>query len=203
MLTVDNIPIIIHDETLERTTDGHGNVAQTPYAEIATLDAGSWLGREFTGERIPTLTEFLHCASHLGLSINVEIKPAVGKDQETALAVVQTLQLHWPLEQSNLLVSSFSVASLTTARSLDKSLPLGLLLDHWFGGWQESVLQLDCIALHASHRILTPQKIALIKDLGRYVLAYTVDDPELARKLFSWGVDAVFSNVPDVILRSI
>lgn len=203
MLTEDNVPIIIHDETLERTTDGHGEVAKTAYKDIAALDAGSWFDRAFSGEHIPTFAEFLKQAAELNLSVNVEIKPSEGKDQETAMAVVQTLQAHWLTARPNLLVSSFSVVSLTAARALDKSLCLGLLLDHWFGDWQESLLQLDCVALHANWRILTKRKVAQIKDLGRYVLAYTVDNPEQARELFSWGVDAVFSNVPDVILSSV
>lgn len=202
MLTEDNVAIVIHDETLERTSNGHGKVAKTAYKDIAALDAGSWFGQAFAGERIPTFAEFLKQAAELNLSINVEIKPSAGKDQETAKAVVQVLQQHWLAERGKLLVSSFSVASLTMARSLDKSLPLGLLLDHWFRGWQAILLQLNCVAVHANWRLLTQQKVAQIKDLGLYVLAYTVDNPERARELFSWGVDAVFSNVPDVILSS-
>ncbi len=202
MLSKEGTAIVIHDETLSRTTNGWGKVAETLFADITALDAGSWFDPSFAGEKIPTFVAVLACAAKLNLGINVEIKPTVGKDQETALSVVRSLQHHWTLPQK-LLVSSFSIASLVMARGLDKTLPLGLLLDHWTADWKDTVVQLNCISLNTNYRLLTKEKVAQIKDEVPYVLAYTVDDPKVAQKLFSWGVDAVFSNIPDVILSSI
>lgn len=199
MLTADGVPIIIHDDRLDRTTNGHGKVAAKTYAEIAELDAGLWFNPRFQGEKVPTLVQFLSCAAKLGLGINVEIKPTVGREAETAEAAVRVIEANWP-EKNKLLISSFSEKSLAVVHSINSKLPLGFLLHHWTKHWQQAVADLNCFSLHAFHRILTPARIAEIKNQGLHVLAYTVDSPVLAKKLFSWGVDAVFSNKPDFVL---
>jgi glycerophosphoryl diester phosphodiesterase len=198
MLTADEEPILIHDLTLDRTTNGHGKVAKTSSAEIAKLDAGLWFGPKFIGEKIPRLIDFLQLADALHLGINIEIKPTSGYEDITADTVIKLLDKHWP-DKQRLLISSFSIPSLKRVRSLNPDVSLGLLLDRWEANWQKVLEELNCIALHAEYKLLTPDKVAKITASGRYVLAYTVDDSNIATKLYSWGVDAVFSNVPDKI----
>lgn len=202
-LTKDELPVIMHDEKLNRTTNGKGSLANATYEQIAQLDAGSWFSPEFSGEKVPLFTDFLFAASELNLGINVEIKPTLGMDFETAHSVVQELQNYWPDPTDHLLVSSFSLTSLAVARALDQRLYLALLADTWFPFWQDAVIQLNCISVNASHKILSPSRVAEIKAMGCYVMAYTVDNPIRAKELFSWGVDTVFSNVPDVILAAL
>jgi glycerophosphoryl diester phosphodiesterase len=194
MLTRDGEAIIMHDDSLNRTTNGYGKVAETTYDEIEKLDAGSWFSEEFKGEKVPTFVEFLKCAAELNLGINVEIKPTSGKDLETAYKVVEILNHHFNSEK--LLISSFSVASLALARALNEELHLALLLDRWFEGWQGIVKQLNCMSVNVDYRILTSDNVARMKEAGQqYVLAYVVNDLNLAETLYSWGVDAVFSDM--------
>lgn len=200
-LTGDSHPVVIHDLNLDRTTNGFGVINRTSLAQIRKLDAGSWFNPTFAGEKIPTLVEYLQTAQQLGLGINLEIKPGENQERETAQAVLETLQQHW--QNGQLLVSSFSILTLRALRSLDAHVPIGLLLDHWCGDWQEMIRELHCFSLHAKYRLLTPQRIHQIKEMGCRVLAYTVDDVQVAQKLFSKGVDAVFSNVPDKILAGV
>lgn len=197
-LTRDLQPIVIHDLTLERTTNGFGPVNHSLAADIAKLDAGSWFNPAFAGEKVPTLMEYLAAAQQYGLGINLEIKPAKGQERETTEAVLETLQQYW--QNGPLIVSSFSVLALRTLRSLDSKIPIGLLLDQWSDSWQETMCELNCVSLHAKHTLLTPTRIHQIKAMGSKVLAYTVDEISTAQQLFSKGVDAVFSNVPDKIL---
>lgn len=199
MLTQDNQAIVIHDETLNRTTSGRGEVAQSLCADIARLDAGSWFAAEFKREKISTLVEYLDCAQQLGLNLNVEIKPTLGREQDTALQVVNTLKTHWQNPAQTCLVSSFSLSSLTTARAHDAELNLGLLVDRWFKGWQAVLTDLKCISLNAKHSLLTAERVADIKQYVPFVLAYTVNDKPLAEQLFAMGVDAVFSDKPDLL----
>ncbi|MFT3742612.1 MAG: glycerophosphoryl diester phosphodiesterase [Gammaproteobacteria bacterium] len=193
MLTQDHEPIVIHDETLNRTTNGRGRVDEMTYADIVKLEAGSWFGASFAGEKIPHLTAYLDTAKTLGLKINVEIKPSSGKEVTTAQKVVEILQQKWP-ERDALLISSFSLASLRAVREIDPSVPLGLLLNRWFLGWENVLKELSAFSLHVRHQILSAEKVKHIHDLGYKALAYTVDDPSVASRLYEWGVDAVFSN---------
>lgn len=197
MLTQDEEAIVFHDETLDRTTNGHGLVAQTPYAVISELDAGSWFSPKFTGEKIPTFEAYLDAATQAGLGMNIEIKPNPGQDQKTAEKVVAILQRRTSIPP--LLISSFSVEALQVVHALNKTLPLGLLLDKWIEGWREIAMQLDCVSVNLDRKLVTPQKVQEIKALGvPYVLAYTVNDKDHAAALFAMGVDAVFSDAPDM-----
>lgn len=200
MLTQDNHAVVIHDETLNRTTNGRGDVANSLYAEIAQLDAGSWFAPEFHQEKIPTFAEYLTCAQQLGLSLNVEIKPTPGRGRDTALQVVDTLKTHWQNPAQTCLVSSFCVESLQTARAQDAKLNLALLLDRWADGWQTLLTDLRCVSLNMKQSLLTAARVAEAKQYVPYVLAYTVNDKQLAQQLFDMGVDAVFSDKPDLLL---
>ncbi len=109
MLAACGTPVLIHDETLERTTNGCGAVSQTPYSVLRALDAGQ-------GERLPTLQEALALASSLGMGLNVEIKPAAGFEEDTARVVTDVLRQAWG--GGDLVVSSFSWRALEVARGL-------------------------------------------------------------------------------------
>lgn len=201
MCTQDGEAIVFHDDQLDRTTNGKGYIADTPYATIAALDAGTWFSPQFTGERIPTFASYLQKAAALGLGINVEIKPTEGQAQKTAQAVIAILRKHWPSHAPAPLISSFSVEALTTVRALDASLQLGLLLDQWTVGWQDIAQQLSCISIHVAYSLLLDDKqIKVIKTYAPYLFAYTVDDPKRAADLFAMGVDAIFSNRPDLLV---
>jgi len=194
MLTADKKAIIFHDETLDRTTNGHGLVARTMLADIQQLDAGSWFSPKFAHEKVPTFAEYLVCATELGLSMNIEIKPTKGMERETAIETMKILHQYPIPINIEILISSFSLESLVVARALDSTIPMGLLLHRWSSGWFDALEQLNCVSLNAARRMLNPRVVADIKASGRYVMAYTVDDPRKAEKLYSWGVDAVFSN---------
>lgn len=202
-LTQDGQAIVMHDATLNRTTNGRGSVAATASAQIAQLDAGSWFAAEFSKEKVPSFAEYLACATELDMGINVEIKPTPGKDVETAQIVIDTLHKHWPHRQQKTLVSSFSSASITQARAMDDQVNLALILSKWQPGWQTLIKRLNCISLHLKHSLLSRHKVAEIKTHVPYVLAYTVNDNDLANTLFSMGVDAVFSDAPDRIKKAL
>jgi glycerophosphoryl diester phosphodiesterase len=203
MLTQEGEAIVFHDETLNRTTNGQGWVARSTYQEIALLDAGEWFSPQFAGEKVPTFAAYLKSAAQFNLGINVEIKPTEGKERETAEKVVELLHHYWPNTAPLPLISSFSVAALATARALNRGLCLGLLLDHWSSSWKESVSALDGISVHIQHALLSADRVQEIKRGVPYVLAYTVNSAKRATELFEMGVDAVFSDVPDLLLPSL
>lgn len=202
-LTRDGVPVLMHDERLERTTNGRGEVAATPLAAIRALDAGSWKGREFAGERVPTLEAALALLVELGMEVNVEIKPCPGREAETARAVCDVIRRAWPAARPVPLLSSFAVESLAAARDAAPGLPRGLLVEAIPRGWRGLMQELACVSLNVSQRRNSVARIAATAAEGVPVLCYTVNDPAKARALLAAGVAAVFSDAPDAILAAI
>lgn len=202
-LTQDLQAIVMHDDFLDRTTNGHGDVANATLEKIKSLDAGTWFSKKFADEKIPTFTQWLNCAMDLNMGMNVEIKPTPAKDEITARKIVEIMHEHNLVASDSYIVSSFSTQSLRIARSLDSNLRIGLLAHEWFNGWQAMLDELNCVSLHVNEEILNPMIVSQVKKTGRLVLAYTVNDPSRAQQLFAWGVDAVFSDFPDVVAKSL
>ncbi|HET6521360.1 MAG TPA: glycerophosphodiester phosphodiesterase family protein, partial [Geminicoccaceae bacterium] len=192
-------PVLMHDDTVDRTTNGRGRVADMALAELRRLDAGAWLGPEFVGEPVPTLGEALAIAAELGLGVNVEIKPSPGQAAETARAVAEALAAAWPGDRPTPLVSSFSVEALAAAHDAAPDLPRGLLFGRPPAGWRALADELRCATLNAGHRHLNQRRVGQLKAADLPLLAYTVNDAARARDLFGWGVDAVFTDVPEVM----
>lgn len=200
MLTQDQEAIIIHDDTLDRTSSGTGKVADTTLLAIKKLTAGQWFNEKFSDELIPTFSELLALLKELNLHINVEIKPTAGKEIATAKKVMEILQRDWPIKISLPFISSAQEAALQTVYAIDPNLPLAFITDVWLENWQQKLQDLHCLSLNIFHQALDAKKVAAVKQAGKYVLAYTVNDAARAKELFSWGVDGVFSDFPDKIL---
>jgi glycerophosphoryl diester phosphodiesterase len=204
-LTKDNVPVLIHDETLERTSNGRGAVRDLTLAAIKMVDAGcpAVFGSRFKGERIPTLEESLRLLLELGMGFNIEIKPCPGLERETsrvALAVVQRL---WPASAPTPVVSSFKHASLEAARDAAPDMPRGYLAEKLEAGWVEHAKALGCATIHPGFKHLTADQVKLAKANGFPVLAWTVNDRVRAVELRRWGVDSLISDVPGDIAAAI
>lgn len=193
-------PVIFHDETLDRTTNGHGRLADFPYAVLAKLDAGSWFDMRFSGERIPAFSHVLEFLHETKLCANIEIKALPGREEQLVRRVLLELSKTRPFPRGSILFSSFSIEALRLLRKYSQDCLLGLLQHEWDPDWEKICASLDCVSVHVNEAILTENKCSKIKRMGRALLSYTVNDPEQARRLFSWGVDAVFSDAPEQIL---
>ncbi|HVM81833.1 MAG TPA: glycerophosphodiester phosphodiesterase [Stellaceae bacterium] len=199
-LSADGVPVIIHDDTVERTTDGKGKVAALSLVELKRLDAGASFGAGFRGERIPTLAEMLDLLRELGLGAVVEIKPSPGAEIATAEATVRLLQERWPETLPPPMVSSFERLSIERAHAAAPGIARAFLVHDLPRNWQEEVDRLGCSAVHASQRGLRAEQVAAVTRAGLPLFAYTVNDAARAAELFSWGVAAVFSDRPDLVL---
>jgi len=198
-LTKDDVPIIFHDEELERTTNGSGPVAQTLYEDIKQLETGSWFAESFAGIKIPTLEEMCEVLIDLNMGLNLEIKPCPGREKETAEVALDFLSRIWD-DHDRLLISSFSHVSLEAAREIASDWHRGLLIDGELPeNWKELADYLDCAVVNMGVDHVTREVIEDIIDHDKGILIYTVNNPQDARRLQSWGVDGVFTDVPDVI----
>ncbi len=199
MLTADGEAVIIHDTKLDRTTDGNGLVDETSLEEIRQLDAGSWFGPEYQGVQVPTFVEVLQtCAEHK-LGINVEIKPSPGMEVATARKTIEVLSAHWSSAQKQPLISSGTRQCLQLVQELNPDLKLGFIMDQWHEDWQAVLKKYNCYSLNVSHHMLEREQVEFVHKLGYYVFVFTVNDRELAERLYGWGVDGVFSDYPDLM----
>lgn len=199
-ITKDHVPILFHDDTLERTTNGGDRpVAECTYDEIRALEAGSWFGESFAGITIPTLEEALEVLIGHNLGLNLEIKPCPGREKETAEAALDVLSTIWD-DHDRLLISSFSHVSMETALDMAGDWRRGFLLpEEWPENWKELAEYLDVSTFNVNGNTVTRDHIDELLELGKPILAYTINDPDRANILQSWGVDGFFSDEPDVI----
>lgn len=197
MLSADGVPVLIHDETLERTTDGRGRVCDHTAAELARLDAGGRHGPRFSGERIPTLVEAAVVCRLLGLAANVEIKPAAGFEARTGEVVgrmVADLWLDSPLPP---LISSFSEEALAAARRAAPNLRRGVLFETPPADCWETARDFGAVTIHCAASAANDAFLAAAREHHLPVFCYTVNDPVAASDLLARGVAAVFTDRPD------
>lgn len=202
-LTKDDIPVIYHDEQLERTTNGSGLVKDITYDDLKQLEAGSWFADSFAGIKVPTLDEIAEVLIDFNLGLNLEIKPCPGREKETAEIALDHLSRVWD-DHQRLLISSFSHVSLETAMEIAGDWNRGLLLPaEWPENWKDLADYLDVKTININGNKCEREQVEEIIDMDYGILAYTINDPQRARLLQSWGVDSICTDVPDVIQESI
>jgi glycerophosphoryl diester phosphodiesterase len=199
MLAADATLILMHDQTLARTTSGSGAIAQTTYRDLLKLDAGSWYSPQHAGEPVPSFARAGQLCIELGLWANVEIKPSKGYEAETGRAAALLARELWRGAPLPPLLSSFQPQALAAAKEAAPELPRGALTKSIPPDWQFRMREFDCVSLHCDYRLLLPQQARAVHDAGYWLLCYTVNDPEIARVLFDWGVDAVVTDRLDLI----
>jgi glycerophosphoryl diester phosphodiesterase len=198
-LAADGVCYLLHDATLDRTTNGRGPVEGLTWRGLSFLDAGRWHSRAYTGEPIPTLHSVATFALANDLACNIEIKPVPGHERETGAAVAREARVLFPEARVVPLLSSFSEAALAAAREAVPELPRALLLDELPEDWLARLAALECVALDSNHRLLTEEVVSAAHDGGYRVLCYTVNDARRVVRLFEWGVDGVITDAVDRI----
>lgn len=200
-LSADGRVVLLHDDTVDRTTDGHGEARSMSFAELRRLDAGAWFGAAFRGERVPSLDETIALLGELALGAVVELKPAKGQEAATAEAAMALLTERWPDHVPAPIVSSFAPAALAAACVAAPALQRALLVDAVPDDWRERLAALGCSMLHADHRQLDRALVRAAAAAGVPVFAYTVNDPARAEILAGWGVAGLFSDHPERLVR--
>ena len=200
-LAADGVGVLVHDQTLDRTTDGTGHVGAMSWPAMQSLDAGSWFDGAFAGTRIPNLEMALIAAKRLGLRLNLELKGnTVGPGRDPA-AVLRAVMAAVRSIGTEPMLSSFDVALVRAARDHAPNLPRALLCPVPDEDLLWMAAALDCVAVGCSHKKLTADHVRTIRARDFLPLAFTVNEAERARELLGWGVAAVFSDRPEVVPR--
>ena len=198
-LSGDGASVLLHDATLDRTTNGAGRLDALTRAQIAQLDAGSWHSPAYAGEPVPTLAAIARYLRANNFLANIEIKPVPGAEWRTGAAVALDARTLWAGADVPPLLSSFSEEALAAAREAVPELPRALLLDKLPADWLDRLRALECVALDANHRELTPEIIDEAHAAGFRVCCYTVNDLDRARLLWSAGLDGLITDWVDRI----
>ena len=196
MFSADQKLAVIHDDTLDRTTNGHGLVGATPSDAIRELDAGSRFGEKFKGEPVPLLDEVF--AEFGGkFLINVELKNYKTPKDQLPDFVVALIKKHGLSE--SVMLSSFNARNLPRAKTLAPEIRTGLLtLPGILGLPMRGVLGRRYAAddLHPFYRDVSARLVQSRHNLGQRVNVWTVDEPEDLRRMQSFGVDMIICNDP-------
>jgi glycerophosphoryl diester phosphodiesterase len=197
-LSADGEPFLLHDADLDRTTDGQGPAGQQAFGQLALRDAGSWHSARFAGEPMPSLAAVARYVLANGFQLNIEIKPTPGLEAETGRRVAQAAAQLWAKAQVPPLLSSFEPAALLAAREAAPLLPRGLLLETWWDGALDMATQaLDTVAVITHHRMMDGAALRQLRARHQRALCYTVNDPDVARRLVDLGVDGLITDAVD------
>lgn len=197
-LTRDSRFVAMHDATLNRTTNGQGKVHDMTMAELRRLDAGSWFGSEFAGERIPTLDDILEFSKKNDVVFYLELKPGGSWGGEHAL--VGALRESGEIPRA--VVISFDADILARVRRIEPTLMTGLLYDGQIEEPLEKALGVGARQLAVRGDLVTP---ALLKDARKrdlQVVCWTVNHPAHIRMLMAAGVDGIMSDYPDRLVAA-
>lgn len=198
MLSADGVPVVIHDSTVDRTTNGSGRVRELTLDQLRELDAGGRFASQFSGEPIPTLAEVLD-AFGSALRINIELKSASTGDDGLEARVVELLRAR-SLGRS-IVFSSFNPLSLWRAKRLAPEIRRGLLYApdmpvYLSRAWAAPFLGLD--AVHPEGRMVDAGYVRWAHGKGYHVNVWTVNEPPEMLRLIELGVDVLITDRPDV-----
>lgn len=197
-LSADGVPFLLHDSTLERTSNGQGVAGLQNWHTLSQLDAGRWHSRGHAGEPLPTLQAVMRFCQHNGLALNIEIKPTPGQARHTGEVVAAAAAQSWSGQGLPPLLTSFEPDALHGAQHSAPELPRGLLLDRWGMGWLETALTLDCRAVVAEQSLWDASSMTQIRSAGLRSLSYTVNDEWSAQRLWALGLDSLITDRVDL-----
>ena len=198
-LSADGVVFLLHDSTLERTTNGAGTAGNQAWSRLSQLDAGGWHSRAFAGEPLATLEAAArHCQAN-GYWLNIEIKPTPGTELATGRAVGEAAARLWANDAAHApLLTSFQPEALRGALETVPHLPRGLLLDTLWDGWMDVAQSLNCAAVVCNHALWDARTVGLAQAAGLRTLAYTVNDEWAAQRLLDLGLDGIITDRVDL-----
>lgn len=189
--------VAIHDPTVNRTTNGQGSVNEMTLADLRRLDAGSWFGSEFAGERIPTIEEIMEFSRKHDVVFYLEMKPSGAWGGEHALiSAVRDAG-----EIARTVVISFDPVILASVRKIEPTLMTGLLYEGQIPDPIERALEIGARQLAIRGDLVTPRLLREARQRDLQVVCWTVNHPAHMRLLLEAGVDGLISDYPDRLLE--
>jgi glycerophosphoryl diester phosphodiesterase len=197
-LTADDIPIVIHNSTVDKTTNGHGSVYDLTLRDVEELDAGSWFDPSYSNEKIPTLEQVFDTLGDKIL-MNIELKENHANDEILAQKVCKLVEEK--AMEENVWFSSFSKKLLRLTRQYLPEVPNGYLFTVRSPVTRIRLFALPVEAVHPHYNGISEGYVTRMHNLEKRVAAWTVDDIEVAQKCIDAGVDVIITNNPEKLLQ--
>ncbi|WP_291255486.1 glycerophosphodiester phosphodiesterase [Fusobacterium sp.] len=196
-LTKDGVPVIIHDETLERTTDGQGNIIDFTYDEISKLDASYKFKNLNIVNKIPTLNEYFDFVKDYNIVTNLELKTSVIEYfgiEEKVFELIKKYKL-----ENNIIISSFNHYSVLRFKKLAPNIKCGFLTESWLidAGKYTQKNRVECY--HPYFKNLTPEVIKELKSSNIEINTWTVNKKRDMEYLIKQNIDVIITNHPDLL----
>jgi glycerophosphoryl diester phosphodiesterase len=198
-LAADGVAFLLHDATLDRTTNLRGRADALTWRELALADAGAWHSPAYAGEPLASLAAVARWSAAHDVAVNIEIKPTRGRERETGAAIALDAAALWSGVVVRPLLSSFSDAALDAARDAAPELPRAWLGEQLPDDWRERAMRLGCIALDLKHTLLSKARVDEIHDAGLRVATWTVNDAARVEEMLGWGVDTLITDAIDTV----
>lgn len=200
-MTKDGQLVLIHDETVKRTTGSDGWVKDYTLEELKKLDAGSWYGEEFRGEPIPTLEELLVLAKEHNLHVNIEFKNGVVQYPELEKKTIELVRQYDMMEQ--VIVSSFNHYSLVLTKQLAPEMQTGILyMEGLYEPWVYAK-RIGATALHAFRVAVRKEWVEQAREQGIRYHPFTVNEEQEMQALLHAGVSGIITDYPDKLAKLI
>lgn len=196
-LSSDDVPFLLHDATLDRTSHQRGEAGSRTWSELSQVDVGEWHSRAYAGEAPPSLAAIARFVQSNGFDLNIEIKPTPGTEQHTGRVVGRHVTAMWGHAPRWPLFSSFQPLALAGAQETAPQVPRALLLDSLWDGWLAVAQRLGCCAIVTNYGVMDGQLLAQARGAGLRALVYTVNDPSPAAWLSQLGVDGIITDAVD------
>ena len=197
-LSADGVPFLLHDATLDRTTNGKGPAGELSWDELSRLDAGSWHSPAYAGEPLPQLESVVRFLLANGLALDLEIKPSPGRELETGEVVGREMKRLWRgRNKPPLMFSSFRPEALQGARETAPEVPRALLVDTLWRGWLPMAQALGCQAVITNHEVMTRAVLGRIHAAGMRGMVYTVNELKRVKTLEDMGIDGIVTDAVD------
>ncbi|WP_407268843.1 glycerophosphodiester phosphodiesterase [Radiobacillus sp. PE A8.2] len=198
-LTKDNIPVLIHDENVRRTTNGTGFVQDYTLRELQKLDAGSWFSKKYKNSRIVSLDEFLAWIKNTNMLINLELKNNVIDYKDIEKIVYDRIVAYNLVFRT--VISCFNPKSIERWKDIDKNMATAFLTSQKIKGLIPFTEELGATGLHIRYRLLNNNLIKQCHEQELAVRVYTVNRPSQIMRCFKLGCDAIITDVPQVALE--
>ncbi|WP_340032399.1 glycerophosphodiester phosphodiesterase family protein [Paenibacillus sp. FSL K6-1122] len=194
-LSRDGVPVVIHDFTVDRTTNGKGLVRETDWADLQRLDAGAWKNKSYKGERIPALSELLD-RSCGRVRLNIELKTQGDMYPGLPAAVIHEVRKRHM--QNDVVITSFEPAALIAVKKLAPEIQTGLIIDARPGDLLTALRQMNCTFLSIGYTNVDKSLMNEMRSAGIRVMAWTVDDKTIMKKLAAVDPELMLcTNRPD------
>lgn len=194
-LTKDDEIVIMHDETIDRTTSGTGNVRDYTYQELCLVDCYGKFEGEYEFQRIPTLREYLTWVKDTGLVTNIELKNSVYYYEHLEEKVIDMVR-EFKMED-RVIFSSFNLVSINKCKKMLPEVPMGYLMEVRMDNMGFFTKENGVEYYHPDKNYLTEEMVQDCHAHGIGVNVWTVNKKDLMKQLNSWNVDGIFTNFPD------